>query len=422
MTLRRRQALCTALLLLDEEEEIARNNRAPRSNWVKPWLERHDELGVYNNLFQELYETNSLKEYIRMDRMYFDYLVERLYPYLLKEDTVMRESIKPAEQVCVFLRYVASGETFRSLEYQFRISRRSIARIVDRVAEAIIEEMQEEYLKTPKTASKWLEISEKFSQRWNFPNTIGAIDGKHIVLEQPSNSGSHYRNYKGSDSIILLAVVGPEYEFLYAEVGMNGRNSDGGAWAQSPLKMALENNTLNVPKSTPLLDGIDIPYVLVGDDAFPLSHYMMKPYPQKNLCSEKRIFNYRLSRARRISENAFGILANRWRVFRKPFLLKPKKVKSITYACLILHNFLRSESTSGKVYIPPNLIDFEDANGNIIYGAWRNEIPKDSWLDLEPSINRNPTRQAKDIRDEFKRFFVNEGTVPWQWRAAQVEH
>ena len=210
MTLRRRQALCTALLLLDEEEDIARNNRAPRSNWVKPWLERHDEIGIYNNLFQELYETNSLKEYIRMGRMYFDYLVERLYPYLLKEDTVMRESIKPAEQVCVFLRYIASGETFRSLEYQFRISRRSIARIVDRVAEAIIEEMREEYLKTPKTASKWLEISEKFSQRWNFPNTIGAIDGKPIVLEQPSNSGSHYRNYKGSDSIILLAVVGPE--------------------------------------------------------------------------------------------------------------------------------------------------------------------------------------------------------------------
>ena len=346
MTLRRRQALCTALLLLDEEEEIARRNRLKRSICVKPWLQGRAELGVYNNLFQELIESNSLKDYIRMNRMHFDYLVERLYPYLLKDDTILRESIKPAEQVCVFLRYVASGETFRSLEYQFRISRRYIARIVDRVAEAIIEEMQGEYLKTPNTASKWLEISEKFSQRWNFPNTIGAIDGKYIVLEQPSNSGSHYRNYKGSDSIILLAVVDPEYEFLYPEVGMNGRP------LQSPLKMALEDNTLNIPKPMPLSDGMDIPYVLVGYYAFPLSHYMMKPYPQKNLCSDKSIFNYRLSRARRISENAFGILANRWRVFCKPFLLKPEKVKLITYSCLILHNFLRSESTSGKIYIP----------------------------------------------------------------------
>ena len=88
----------------------------------------------------------------------------------------MRESIKPSEQCCVFLRYRASGETFRSLEYQFRVNGRTIAGIVERVAEAIIEEMQDQYLKTPNTASKWLEILENFWQRWNFPNTIGAID------------------------------------------------------------------------------------------------------------------------------------------------------------------------------------------------------------------------------------------------------
>ena len=63
----------------------------------------------------------------------------------------------------------------------------------------------------------------------------------------------------------------------------------------------------------------------------PLTTYMMKPYPQKDLSPDKRIFNYRLSRARRISENAFGILANRWHVFRKPFALQPEKVKSLHF-------------------------------------------------------------------------------------------
>ena len=78
----------------------------------------------------------------------------------------MRESIKPSRQCCLFLRYVASWETFRSLEYQFRVSRRSIARIVESVAEAIIEELQHEYLKTPGTVSKWLGISELSSHDW----------------------------------------------------------------------------------------------------------------------------------------------------------------------------------------------------------------------------------------------------------------
>lgn len=62
----------------------------------------------------------------------------------------------------------------------------------------------------------------------------------------------------------------------------------------------------------------------------------MKPYPQKGLTPEKRVFNYRLSRTRCISENGFGILANRWRVFRRPILLEPEKAKTFTIAAL--HN------------------------------------------------------------------------------------
>ena len=104
----------------------------------------------------------------------------------------------------------------------------------------------------------------------------------------------------------------------------------------------------------------ETPFVCVEDDAFPLTNYMMNPHPQKDLTIDNRIFNYHLSRARQISENAFGILANRWRVLRKPFSLQQKKVKIITFAILILHNWLISESSSGRIYVPPNLIDAED--------------------------------------------------------------
>ena len=86
----------------------------------------------------------------------------------------------------------------------------------------------------------------------------------------------------------------------------------GGAWAQSPLRKTLENNILNLPKPTSLFGDLDeIPFVCVGDDGFPLATYIMKPYPQKDLSRDKRIFYYCLSRARRISKNVSGILANR---------------------------------------------------------------------------------------------------------------
>ena len=77
-----------------------------------------------------------------------------------------------------------------------------------------------------------------------------------------------------------MVVVSLEYQFLYAEVGMNERNSDGGAWAQSSMRKALENNILNLPKPTSLSGGLnDIPFVCVRDDAIPLPKYMIKAYP-----------------------------------------------------------------------------------------------------------------------------------------------
>ena len=221
--------------------------------------------------------------------------------------------------------------------------------------------MGKEHFKTPKTREEWKKIAEKFYHRWNFPNGLGGVDVKHIVLQQPKNSVPHCRNHKGSDSIILMGMIGPEYEFLFADVGMNGRNYDGGNWSQSPLKLALESGLLNLPDPTPLPGrSKSIPYVCTGDDAFPFSSFMIKSYPQKGLTTEKHVFNYRLSRMRRISENGFGILVNRWGVFRRPFSLETEKVKVIALATISLHNWQRKDSSYGKVYILIELVDNED--------------------------------------------------------------
>ena len=222
----------------------------------------------------------------------------------------------------------------------------------------IIKILGKTYLNTPTTTDEWLKILQNFKKRWNFPNGIDAVDGKHIILKQPKNSGSHYRNYKGTDSIILFAIVSPEYEFLFADVGMNGRNSDGGNWSQVFLKNGFETNTLNLPNPIPLPSCKNpIPYVCTGNRAFPLISYVVNPYPQKHLTLEKRIFTYRLSRMRRISENAFGITASGWRVFRRAFHLEPEKVMSVTPAVITFHNWLRRNSKIGKLYVPQSLID-----------------------------------------------------------------
>lgn len=119
---------------------------------------------------------------------------------------------------------------------------------------------------------------------------------------------------------MLLALVDADYRFRVVQVGDFGRTSDGGVYAGSDLGRGMESRALHVPHAAPLLGAAhlgDVPFVMVGDAAFPLKPYLMRPYPGRNLNHNKRIFNYRLSRARMVVENAFGILASRWRIFHR---------------------------------------------------------------------------------------------------------
>ena len=95
----------------------------------------------------------------------------------------------------------------------------------------------------------------------------------------------------------------------------------------------------------------------------------MKPYAQRGLNIERRIYNYRHSRARRISENLFGILANRWRIFLNAISLSPEKVEMITMAILILHNWFRKNSYMSNVYCPIGISDRVHQNGDITPGS-----------------------------------------------------
>lgn len=256
-------------------------------------------------------------------------------------------------------------------------------------------------LQTPSTHQEWKTIINGFEERWDFPNCCGAIDGKHILIEAPPNSGSQYFNYKGSHSVILLAVVDHNYCFSYIEVGHKGSESDGGVFQNSSLWLPLENGLLP--------DGC----YLIGDDAFPLKPYLMKPYIVANraLTVEERIYNYRVSRARRIVENGFGILVSRFRAFDRKLSCKVSTVPKLVSAACSLHNWLRLNSPA--TYFFPGTIDEENwETGEVIPGRWRKEISQ--LRNLERFGGRRTNKLSKNIRDRLKHYFNNEGAVSWQ--------
>ncbi|KAK4318794.1 hypothetical protein Pmani_010217 [Petrolisthes manimaculis] len=127
--------------------------------------------------------------------------------------------------------------------------------------------------------------------------------------------------------------------------------------------------------------------------------------------NEKHIHNYRLSRARRVSENAFGILSSRFQVFNKPIRTCPERANKVIQACLVLHNMLRTESR--QAYSPPELLDQEDIQRRrMVVGQWHDH--QHNALGDMQVIARRPKRDAMQVRDLFCMYFNNEGSVPWQ--------
>ena len=125
-------------------------------------------------------------------------------------------------------------------------------------------------------------LNDQFEQCRNFPNCVGPIDGKHIVIQLPGNAGSYYYNYKHNNSIVLMAVAGPDYECIYADVGTNGRISGGGLWNKCSLSRGLEDGSVSLPPPKCLPFGVaQLPHVFVGDDVLALKINMMKPYTRR---------------------------------------------------------------------------------------------------------------------------------------------
>lgn len=192
------------------------------------------------------------------------------------------------------------------------------------------------------------------------------------------------------------------------DVGTNGRVSDGGVLENSSFGEKLKNNTLHIPQPANLTGTTrKLPYFFIGDDAFPMGQNLLKPYSQTGLTKEKRIYNYRVSRARRMVESVFGILATRFGVFQRAFQFDPIKTRKIVLTCCYLHNFLRK---SGN-YFPSTFMAHEDTESGIIHPPSQEVV---ELIPLEGINQRNSLNIAKRARDEYCEYFNNEGAVYWQ--------
>ncbi|XP_034034854.1 putative nuclease HARBI1 [Thalassophryne amazonica] len=399
---------------LKEQEERRRQAIARRRRmWVSPWLQHRRLHGQYEKLMKELHaeDVTAFTNFMHMEPPAFHELLTRIAPRITKQDTNCRKALEPGLKLAITLRFLATGNSYKSLQYGFRVAHNTISMFIPQVCQAIIEELSDEVLMCPDTPEGWKQVAQQFYNCWNFPHCVGAIDAKHVAIKKPLKAGSLFYNDKGFFSIVLLAIVDAHYKFMYVDIGRTGSGSDAGVFNESPFKSAIEAGHLNLPEADPLPhDDQPLGYFLVGDDAFALKTWLMKPLPLQNMTRQQQVYNYRLSRARRVVENAFGLLAARFRCLLVALPLTPDKVIKITHACCVLHNFLQLRNPTTDVAT----LDQEDPQHNheIIPGSWR----QDAQLPDMEHLYRGDTSRAAMEQRNYLIEYVNSpvGSVPWQ--------
>jgi hypothetical protein len=258
---------------------------------------------------------------------------------------------------------LATGADYRSIQELFGVGQSTACNIFLETVTAICFSMKSRFIRIPNEV-ECMNIAKGFEERWGFPQCIGAIDGTHIPIIAPHDNHNDYYNRKCFYSIVCQGVCDYRGVFWDIDVGFPGRAHDSRILLNSTIYELGERGRL-FPNVTKNINGIEVPYCIIGDAAYPLKTWLLKPYRDNiNTPAEEKYFNYRLSRARMTIECAFGRLKGRWRALLKRNDSHVAIMPSVVMASVILHNVceLRGEDfpNQGEVNDNDHAVDAQE--------------------------------------------------------------
>ncbi|CAB4017612.1 Hypothetical predicted protein [Paramuricea clavata] len=301
------------------------------------WEIPRPRLGWFEVIFGDDCQAGYWKEHFRMRKETFLRLVDFVTPEIAKEDTIFRDAIPPHKRVAIALWRLAVGSSFRAIAAHFDVGKSTCVKITKEFCQAL-NKLSRHYIKFPTSCDETTRALALFQDDCKFPHAVGSIDGTHIEIiapEEPFDYFDRHHRY----SVILQGVVGKNLTFLDTAIGYPGSMHDARVLRSSDIFQKAQNgDILTEPLAS--INGVQVRPLLLGDGAYPLLPWLIKPYPNGAIlnCSQRR-FNKTLSSARSIVERAFGILKARWRILLKRLDNRFENISEVILSCCILHNF-----------------------------------------------------------------------------------
>lgn len=263
--------------------------------------------------------------------------------------------MSPECRLAICLYRLSRGDYYYTIAEMTGLGVSTVCTICKEVTRAIIENMWVDSMS--KHMPKSEEDSEKkildMEEIWQFPYCWAAIDGCHIPIKCPAGglkSCKEYHNFKTFYSIVMMAMVDSNCQFIWGTCGFPGNSHDAIIFQTTQIWSDIKEGKF-IPQIAKNINGVLVPPLVVGDSAFPFQPWIMKPYSNAILTPKQRYFNYRLSRARMVTEECYGQLKGRWRILLRKCESSTEEVRAATLACMVLHNVCieRGETKSKKL-------------------------------------------------------------------------
>ena len=350
LTTKRRQLInvCILSLLLVTSRGIAVTNKYKRS------CRRLERNNGWFNLVWSTYSEQRFKKTFRVSRETFSFILARIR-HALERDTVNEEPISPECRLAIGLYRLARGDYYYTIAEMTGLGVSSVCTICSEVTRAIVENMWEDCVNKhlPKTPEEFKTKIVDMEELWQFPYCWSAVDGCHIPIKCPPGgleSCKEYHNFKNFYSIVMMALVDSKCRFIWGTCGFPGNSHDAIIFQSTQLWSDIKEGNF-IPEIAANLNGVLVPPLVVGDSAFPFQPWLMKPYGNAVLTPEQRYFNYRLSRARMVTEECYGQLKGRWRILLRKCEGSKEEVRVATLARMVLHNVCidRGDTISKKL-------------------------------------------------------------------------